>query len=148
MNRVSLSFHKLSSMIVDDLQHVHDANYRTAVSRLYYAVFLELREQYLKRLPEDSLYVGILAGEFPKVHALIKLATLELNKDVGLLLKELHSMRKQADYNTRRTTGKYHYSRAMNLYSSLADFTKRISQLNPKRVEKAFEKAHTRLIGR
>ena len=146
MNRVSLSFGKLAPLIVGKIEHVNDGNYRTAISRLYYAVFLELRESYKRKLPVDSLYRSKLTEETSLVHPLVKLATFDLSKKAGEYLQELHEFRKLSDYEVNIGVTDEAYNTALRLYENVADFVKRIRSLQPNRVEKAMEKAYRKIV--
>jgi len=143
MNRVSIGFYELSVKIVNNIEHIHDTNYRTAISRLYYAVFLEIRTQLKNKLPADSFYRTLLLeeSEFPKIHALIKLAVLHLNKEAGVNLDKLHEYRKISDYSISRKVSKEIYEESYDIYNMLLSFLQVIKSFQPKRIEEAFERA-------
>ncbi len=146
MNRVSMGFQRLAPMVVNDLQHVNDSNFRTAISRLYYSIFLELREIYKRKLPIDSLYRSALMEESPKVHALVKHATFYLKKGAGEHLKALHEYRKLSDYVIVQNVNEALYEEVLKLHEKLIDFIAHVRSLQPNKVEKAFEKAYRRII--
>ncbi len=146
MNRVSIGFQKFAPMVVNNLEHVNDTNFRTAISRLYYSVFLELREIYKRKLPIDSLYRNALIKESPKVHALVKQATFFLKKSAGEHLEALHEYRKLSDYEIVRNVNETLYEEALKLHEKLIDFIAHVRSLHPDRVEKAFEKAYRKII--
>jgi len=148
MNRVSLSFKDLSKKIVDELPHLSDGNYRTALSRLYYSIFLELREIYKKKLPMESIYRSMLMEENPLIHALLREATFHLRKDAGRRLQELHELRKVSDYEIRKVVLKENYESGLDYYQSLLEFMKEIKGIKPERVEKAFELAFKKIESR
>ena len=148
MNRVSLSFKDLSKKIVDELPHLADGNYRTALSRLYYSIFLELREVYKKKLPIESIYRSMLMEENPLIHALLREATFYLSKDIGRKLQDLHELRKVSDYDIRKVVSKEGYENGLSYYQSLLEFVKKIKGFKPERIEKAFEFAFKKIESR
>lgn len=138
MNRVSLSFKDLSKKIVDELPHLADGNYRTALSRLYYSIFLELREVYKKKLPIESIYR----------HALLREATFYLSKDIGRKLQDLHELRKVSDYDIRKVVLKENYESGLDYYKSLLEFIDKLKGIKSERIEKAFEFAFKKIESR
>ena len=101
-----------------DVELFEEGVYRTSISRLYYYIFLELRDTILFSDPRRNVKSRLKGG---KAHKLIReylknvgdTVNNEDLKGVAELLYNLHELRKDADYETGKFIRKEDVERAL-----------------------------------
>ena len=117
--------------------HLEIARKKTAISRLYYYVFLEIREIIRSKLSPSQLQK--LEAEKGKVHKLL----IELLQELNLTresrnLKKLRDIRNFADYNLQMGGVEVSLSEAKKLTKNLEGSFQKIRDLPDSQVQQAF----------
>lgn len=115
-----------------DVKLFKEGVYRTSISRLYYYIFLELRDTILLSDPRRNVKSKLKGG---KAHKLIREYLKNVGdtinnedlKDVAELLYNLHELRKDADYETGKIIRKEDVERAAAYVEEIEDIINRIN---------------------
>lgn len=115
-----------------DAKPFEEGVYRTSISRLYYYIFLELRDTILFSDYRKSIKSKLKGG---RAHKLIReylrnigdFINNEELKDVAELLYDLHELREDADYETGKIIKKEDVERAAAYVEEIEDIIHRIN---------------------
>lgn len=108
----------------EDLQNLKQALFRTIISRLYYYVFLTLRERIKRQIKEHDYYTYLFLESFmedPIIHGFISEILFEISSEYGKWINSLRKLRNSSDYIIKKTIKEKDIKKAMFLARQLTN---------------------------